>query len=112
MERLGRSSSTACFSLTRSIAQSAISRKVRLQPSHQPVVDSIRQMPLQGLGGWCIARNKHRWKAEARAELLRYPLTLSLSKSCFFSSRHPCSSNHGLRPFGKCGVTGSWAPSQ
>jgi hypothetical protein len=27
---------------------------VRLQPSHQPVAGSIRQMLVQGLGGWCM----------------------------------------------------------
>ncbi len=43
------------FSRDVSIGQSAISLSVRLQPRHQPVSGSIRQMLLQGDGGCLIA---------------------------------------------------------
>jgi hypothetical protein len=54
MERLDKLASTARFSETRSIGQSAISLSVRRQPPHQPVAGSIRQIPVQGLGGCCM----------------------------------------------------------
>ena len=59
MGRLGSCSRSLRLSDARSIDQQAISSSVRLQPSHQPVVCSIRQIPVQGLGGWCIARKMH-----------------------------------------------------
>jgi hypothetical protein len=40
-----------------SIGQSAISFSVRLQPSHSPEVQSIRQTPVQGLGGELFTRS-------------------------------------------------------
>ena len=47
--------STARFSAAEIIGQSAISRRLRLQPRHQPEASSIRQVPSQGLGGSSIA---------------------------------------------------------
>ncbi len=46
------------FSRAVSIGQSAICLSVRLQPRHQPVTGSIRQMLLQGDGG-CLTAAQH-----------------------------------------------------
>ena len=59
------------FSRTVSIGQSAICLSVRLQPRHQPVSGSIRQMLLQGDGG-CLTAAQH---ALDRRRLASAPLS-------------------------------------
>jgi len=60
----------ARFSPAVSIGQSAISLSVRLQPSHQPVRGSIRQVLSQGLGGSRIAA--HHGRGEGHAASRRF----------------------------------------
>jgi hypothetical protein len=47
----------AALPLADSIAQSAISSRVRRQPRHHPVASSIRQIPVQGEGGARMGRS-------------------------------------------------------